>query len=72
MLISILRRILPEKIKRGSTALIPEETNLTYTLLKAFLPDSRIMFDVGAGYGSTFLPFALDVWNVYAFEPEID
>ena len=71
MIRSMLRLILPEKLKRGIIGLIAEETNLTYPLLKAFPSDSRIMLDVGAGYGSTFLPFAVDGWNVYAFEPDL-
>ena len=32
--------------------------------------DTKIMFDVGARFGSSLKPFANDGWNVFAFEPD--
>lgn len=66
----ILRIILPSKIKKLILSLIPDETPLVYQLIKDVPTHSRIMFDVGAGHGTTFTSFAKDGWRVYAFEPD--
>ena len=50
----------------------PEETELTYALLKKInAHGKKVMFDVGAGHGSTFIQFANEGWQVYAFEPDV-
>ena len=51
----------------------PEETNLLCeALCSNSAQDNNVMFDIGAGYGSTFEPFAAANWKVYGFEPDSD
>lgn len=52
-----------------SNNIFPEESNLVFDVLK-YKKGSRIMFDIGAGHGSTFLRFAKLGWKVFAFEPD--
>jgi FkbM family methyltransferase len=49
------------------------EQDLVYNLfsgLNDMKPEERIMIDVGAQYGSSFLKFARSGWTVYCFEPD--
>jgi hypothetical protein len=44
--------------------LFPEESNLIYEILRK-KEKLGIMFDVGAGHGSTFIQFAKLGWKVF-------
>ena len=77
----MLRKSVYRTLKNGVPTIIknkilstffPEETELVYDLLKTTdIHGKRVMFDVGAGHGSTFIQFANDGWQVYAFEPDV-
>lgn len=43
-----------------------------FSSIKDKSPEERIMIDVGAQYGSSFLRFAKSGWKVYCFEPDDD
>ncbi len=48
-----------------------DETKIVAELLAAEKPNA-VMVDVGAHFGSALAPFAKQVWQVYAFEPDPD
>ena len=52
--------------------LYPDEAKIIDQFIKNVGEGSRIMFDVGAGSGSTFKSFAEKGWSVFAFEPDAD
>ena len=62
-------------IKRLLTKAKPAEQDIILKLFEGLTekdPSERIMVDVGAHFGSSFLKFAKSGWTVHCFEPDDD
>jgi FkbM family methyltransferase len=62
-----------KEVRRASRAqhVQVEESAVAMRLLQDVPADGAVMFDVGAHYGSSLLPFAELGWQVIAFEPDV-
>ena len=70
LLPKIIIFLLPTKLRAWlSSNIFPEESNLLISVFRN-KTEPGVMFDVGAGHGSTFIPFAKIGWKVFAFEPD--
>ncbi|MDQ6997176.1 MAG: FkbM family methyltransferase [Mariprofundus sp.] len=69
---TILKNILPPKffyfLKRKLNTQF-DERNIIYDFLNF---KKGVMFDVGSMDGSSFMPFLLKKWHIFAFEPDKD
>lgn len=69
---SFLKRVLPPRMFFYLRARFRKNFD-EITIINNFLDYKEgVMFDVGSCNGSSFMPFLLKKWNVYAFEPDKD